>query len=132
MPAPLIAGAAALAARLVTKKAVTSTAKKAVASAAKKKATAAKIEKRAMKNINKPIPKSKKPVEKITGIKPNVKTGPKSNVKSKESSEYTKNNLNKIRTPEGTRRDIADVRKAEQLRIAKAAQRMDKIRKNMK
>jgi hypothetical protein len=131
MPAPLIAGAAAIAARLAAKKAATSAAKKAAATAAKKKA-AAKVEKRAMKNINKPTPKSKKPVEKITGLKPNTKAAPKSNVKTQKPSEYTKTNLDKIRTPEGNRRAVEAARKAEQLRIAKAERRMYEIRQGMK
>ena len=85
MPVPIIAGAAAVAARLAAKKLAQRTAtaaarkvgnatpkqkvalKKASASSAK---AATKVEARAMKNINKPVPLSNKPLGKLTVMKP--------------------------------------------------------------
>ena len=120
MPAPLV-GAALVAARLAAKKIASNTAKKSAAKAA----TAAK------KNLNKPVAKSNKPVVKITGVKPNpAKTAPKSNVKTKKASQYTQDNLNKIRTSEGNRRAVEAARKAEKLRIAKAERRLAEIDKS--
>jgi hypothetical protein len=90
MPVPVIlAGAAAVASRLAAKKIAEQAAKKAVIAAARKKGlatpaqkaalkkasansakAAAKVEKRAMKNINKPVPLSNKPLGKLTVMKP--------------------------------------------------------------
>jgi len=119
MAAPLI-GAAALAARLIARQVAQKSAKK----------SAVKLATRAKKNLNKPVAKSKKPVEKITGVKANPKkAAPKSNVKSQKASKYTQDNLNKMRTPEGTRRATEAARKAEQMRVGAAARRMLKIEK---
>lgn len=135
------------------------------------KKSAAKVEKQAMKNIDKPVPKSNKPLGKITGVKSGgIKkpvtpqagkyTGGRATanaaaagktmntmkplsatekmfgsgraldgVKTKKASEYTASNLNKIRTQQGTAREVAAAKKAEEIRKAKAVQRMLEINK---
>jgi hypothetical protein len=121
MAAPIVAAAALAAAKLAAKKIASNAAKK----SATKAATAAK------KNLNKPVAKSNKPVVKITGVKANPKkVAPKSSVKPQKASQYTQDNLNKTRTPEGNRRAIEAARKAEQLRVAKAARRAAEIDKS--
>jgi len=189
MAAPLIGVALRLAAAATAKKAATRAATAAARKAGKltpakkaalKKAgvasakTKAKIEKRAMKNIDKPVPLSNKPLTKITGVKPSglKNPAPRTNawsdggtaklnaatnartmntmrpltstekmfgtgrkiggVKVQKASPDTTTKMNAARTQQGTARQAKAIKTAEEIRKAKAAQRLLEIKNNTK
>ena len=145
--------------------------KKAGASSAK---TKAKIEKRAMKNIDKPVPLSNKPLGKLTVMKPGGLKNPKptttkwsdggnaklnaatssrtantmrpltstekmfgtgrkiGGVKVVKASPDRAAKMNAARTPAGTARQAAALKKAEEIRKAKAVQRLLEIKSSTK
>ena len=78
---------------------------------------------------------AKKKAADAAAIKKAAKAKPstvKSNVTVKKPSSSTDSTLNRIRTLEGTTRQNAAIKKAEEIRKAKAAQRMLEIKNNTK
>jgi hypothetical protein len=165
MPAPLVGVALRAAAGLAAKKAATRAAKKAAPS---------KAAKAAAKNISKPVPKSNKPVAKITGVKPGgfkKPVGPQANkwtggravnnatatgktmntmkplsatdkmfgsgrtlggVKTVKANPNTASKMDAARTLAGKERQAAALKKAEEIRKAKAVQRLLEIKSSTK
>jgi esterase/lipase len=137
MVAPLVGLAIGAVARAAAKKAATTAGKKVVSSAAKKAAK----EKAIIKKMQSSMPKAQKKAEKIVAkasgaAAKKTKNGkiatPKSNVTVKKANPYTADNLDKIRTVEGTRRAVDAAKKTEQIRQAKSAQRILELKKGKK
>jgi hypothetical protein len=170
MPAPLVGIALRAAAGLAAKKGA-----KRAATKAAKKAAPSKAAKAAAKNLSKPVPKSKKPLAKVTGVKakgfkkPLPETTKWTGTAARRNSETANNtmntmrpltslekagfakpgtriggvrvtkanaetaaNLNKIRTRAGMERELAAAKRAEEIRKAKATQRLLDIKNNKK
>jgi len=175
MPVPVIlAGAAAVAARLAAKKAAQKLATKA-ATKTTKKAAPSKAAKAAAKNLSKPVPKSNKPLAKVTGVKssgfkkPLPETTKWTGTAARRNSETANNTMNTMRpltslekagftkpgnrisgvrvtkantdtartmdaarTQQGRARQANAIKTAEEIRKAKAAQRLLEIKRNTK
>ncbi len=143
------------------------------ATAAAKAVKGSSAAKAAAKNLSKPVPKSKKPLAKVTGVKkkgfknPLPETTKWTGTAARRNSETANNtmntmrpltslekiwdsgksiggvrvtkanaetaaNLNKIRTRAGMERELAAAKRAEEIRKAKATQRLLDIKNNKK
>jgi hypothetical protein len=128
MAAPLIGLGLKVAAGLAAKKAGTAAGKQVVKAIKGKKAGEAYAATAKKKAANKASDAAA--IKKAKSAKPAA--APKSNVTVKKANPYTADNLNKIRTVEGARRAVKSAKTAEEIRKAKAAQRMLEIKKGKK
>jgi hypothetical protein len=128
MAAPLVGIGLKVATAIAAKKAGTAAGKQVIKAIKGKKAGEAYATAAKKKAANKAADAAA--IKKAKNAKPSA--APKSNVTVKKASSSTDSTLNRIRTLEGTTRQSAALKKAEEIRKAKAAQRMLEIKNNTK